>query len=76
MEAISEMPEEPEVNPLKARQRAEKLVHLLQSAVEWDDRAAALQELIAMVQTEALSASLPELLKSMKEPLRNQVQDR
>lgn len=65
-----------ELNPQQIRHRAEKLIHQLQPAIEWDTRAAALQELITIVQTEVLRPVLPELLKQMKEPLRDQVQDR
>ena len=66
----------PDLNPQQIRHRAEKLIHKLQPAVDWDERAAALQDLITIVQTGVLKPALPEILRQMKEPLRDQVQDR
>lgn len=64
-------------NPLRARQRAEVLARCLRPGVEWDVRAAALQELVELVQGGELSANqLLDLLKQLKEPLKHQILDR
>jgi len=57
--------------------KAEKLIALLHGQVEWGKRAEALQALDLLVESGALQLhACPDLLKLLRQPLKEQIMDR
>lgn len=71
------IPEPPPMSQQQAKARLEQLAALLDAAVDWEKRSAALQEMEALIEAGATQLHFfLEFLKALMQPLRSQLADR